>query len=323
MVSEQILFHQLPLVLERTHFEHLGEAYEGKVRDSYTAGDVRYLIATDRLSCFDVVVTTVPFKGQVLTQLAYHWFKRSSHIVANHILDVPDPNVMVVRNCDVLPIEVVVRGYIAGSAWRDYQSGKAVSGVVLPTGLRAYEKLPEVIITPSTKAEKGQHDAPISEGEIIARAIVAPLVWAEVKEKALALFALGQREAEEAGLILVDTKYEFGLSQGKVVLVDEIHTLDSSRYWLKESYHNRFVAGEPPEMLDKEPTRQWLLARGYMGNGKVPEFTEAHRLQIAKHYIGAFEKISRSEFTPNGGDVHERIRTRLEKYKVPTVPVRY
>ena len=313
MISDADLFKQLEYVLSETNYPFLGKRYVGKVRDNYVKDGVRYLIATDRLSCFDVVVTTIPFKGQVLTQLAQHWFKLSKDIIEDHIIDIPDPNVMVVKNCEILPVEIIVRGYITGSAWRDYQAGKAISGITLPAGLRPSEKLPEIIITPSTKAEKGSHDTPISEAEILSSNLVARPLWEKTKETALALFALGQREAAKSGLILVDTKYEFGLLNGKLILADEIHTLDSSRYWVAESYSQRFLSGEPPVMLDKEPTRQWLLSKGYMGDGPIPEFTDTHRAQIARHYIDSFTKITREEFKGEVGSVVERIEERLKK----------
>ena len=317
MISDADLHQQLTHVLTRTNFPFLGERYEGKVRDSYTKGDVRMLITSDRLSCFDVVVTTVPFKGQVLSELAAHWFALSKEIIPNHVLDLPDPNVMVVRNCRVFPVEIVVRAYLTGSAWRDYQAGKTISGVSLPPGLRASEKLPEVIITPSTKAAKGAHDMPIAEAEIISSGLVDKKQWAQAREAALALFALGRLQAEKSGLILVDTKYELGLYQGRLMLVDEIHTLDSSRYWVQQSYEKRFLSGEAPEMLDKEPTRQWLLSRGYMGNGPIPEFTDAHRVQIARHYIDSFQRITRRDFGGETGPVAERVEARLRQYRLP------
>jgi phosphoribosylaminoimidazole-succinocarboxamide synthase len=311
-----LLKEQLNHTLTKTQFDFLGKQYVGKVRDSYTRGDIRYLIATDRLSCFDVVVTTIPCKGQVLTQLAHHWFLKTEHIIKNHVIDLPDPNVMVVKNAEVLPIEVVVRGYLAGSSWRDYTAGKAISGIMLPPGMKQHQKFDVPLLTPSTKAPQGDHDMPISEQEILAQGIVSPTVWARVREVALALFELGQKEADKAGLILVDTKYELGLIQGEVVLVDEIHTLDSSRYWLKSNYGERFAAGESPQMLDKEPTRQWLLSKGYKGEGVIPEFTDQHRLEIAQHYIGAFEQITQREFTPRFGDIESLVGDRLKAYAV-------
>lgn len=310
-VSEETLRRQLPYVLAGTDFGFLGERYEGKVRDCYVRGDRRILITTDRLSCFDVVVTTVPFKGQVLNALAVSWFERTRHIIPNHILDVPDPNVMVVRNVEILPVEVIVRAYLTGSAWRDYQAGRAISGVRLPAGMRPSQKLPEMILTPSTKAERGVHDQPISEEEILSSGLVAERIWTQVREAAIALFELGQRRAAERGLILVDTKYEFGLLDGTLVLADEIHTLDSSRYWIAATYPQRFERGETPEMLDKEPVRQWLLAQGYKGDGPIPRFTDEYRVELARHYIESYERISGAEFHAEAGAQLERIERNL------------
>lgn len=298
---------QLKFVLAKTDFEFLGAKYEGKVRDSYVKGDLRYLITTDRLSCFDVVVALIPFKGQVLNQLAVNWFELSSEIIANHLIDNPDPNVMVVRNCQILPIEVVVRGYLAGSAWRDYSSGKAVSGINLPPGMKNYQRFSSPLLTPSTKAELGTHDQPISELEIVSRGIVDSKVWQQVKEAALALFELGTRRAAERGLILADTKYEFGIRDGKLILADEIHTLDSSRFWLADGFEQQVSAGQAPTMLDKEPTRQWLISQGYQGNGPVPVFSDEHRIEIARHYIDSFEMICGREFQAQSGDVQARV----------------
>ena len=314
MLTDAELKAQLPFVLAETHLDFLGHKYEGKVRDNYTRGDVRFLITSDRLSCFDVVVTCVPFKGQVLNELAWNWFKLTGDIVANHVVDVPDPNVMVVQNCEILPVEVVVRAYLTGSAWRDYQEGKAISGIQLPAGLKASQILPGPIITPSTKAPRGSHDEPISEAEILSRGLVEKKLWQQVRECALALFQRGSDQARKHGLILVDTKYEFGLRGGKLVLADEIHTLDSSRYWIQPSYQERFEKGEAPQMLDKEPTRQWLLSQGYKGSGVVPTFTDEHRAQIARHYTDSFEKISGLKFQGQVGQIHDRIERNLRVY---------
>ena len=314
MLSNETLVKQLPYVLTSTDLPFLGEKYVGKVRDNYSRGSVRCLITTDRLSCFDVVVTAIPFKGQVLNQLAANWFEKTEHIIPNHLIDVPDPMVMVVRNCAILPLEVVVRGYLAGSAWRDYQAGKAISGVNLPPGMRPSQKLAEPILTPSTKAEKGSHDRPISEAEILQSGIVEKKIWEQIRLVALELFRFGQHEAARHGLILVDTKYEFGVAEGRLYLVDEIHTLDSSRYWVAESYPAHFEAGSAPEMLDKEPTRQWLLQQGYCGDGPIPEFTPDHRVAIARHYIGSYERISGQAFQAMPGDVSARIEQRMKQY---------
>lgn len=314
MISDTQLKAQLPQVITETNFSFLGEKYEGKVRDCYTKGDTLFLVTSDRLSCFDKVVTSIPFKGQVLTQLAVSWFERTKDIIENHIIDIPHPNVMVGKKAEILPIELIVRGYITGSAWRDYEAGKAVSGITLPKGLKASQRLPEPLITPSTKAEKGAHDLPISEAEILSSGIVDKKIWAKVKEASLALFKRGQERAESLGLLLVDTKYEFGLYQGRVIICDEIHTLDSSRYWIKASYQDRFARGESPQMLDKEPTRQWLLQQGYKGDGPIPHFTDDHRVEIARHYIKSYEQISGATFVPDPGPTVQHIEKRLREF---------
>ncbi len=311
---KNLVLNQIPYVLNETNFNFLGEKYEGKVRDNYLKNGIRFLVTTDRQSAFDKVLTTIPFKGQVLNQMAVHWFKKTAHIVDNHIIDYPDPNVVVAKECEMLAVEMVVRACLAGGGWRDYEAGKSLSGIELPKGLKKYQKLPELILTPSTKAEKGKHDLPISEEEILAQGLVEKKLWDECKEKTFALFRLGQEEAAKQGLILVDTKYEFGLVDGKLTLADEIHTMDSSRYWLESSYQERFESGLDPEMLDKEPIRQWLIAQNYMGDGPIPEFTDEHRAEIAMRYIDAFKIITANDFNCEVGSVDERIEKNMRNY---------
>ncbi len=312
MTSEEILHAQLPFCLTETHFDSLGVRHAGKVRDCYVRNGERIIISTDRLSCFDVVLTSVPFKGQVLTELALYWFDLVREIVPIHLISQLDPNVIVGKESQVIPLEVVTRAYLTGSAWRDYSAGGTVSGISLPPGLKKSHKFPTPLLTPATKAAAGGHDMPISEDEIIRRKIVSEELWNQIREVSGALFALGSRKALERGLLLVDTKYEFGLYEGKLILVDEIHTLDSSRYWVAAEYQNRFELGQDQIMLDKEPTRQWLLSRGYQGEGIPPEFTEDHRVEIAKHYISSYEKITGTPFLPALGDPLSRIKKKLE-----------
>lgn len=268
-------------------------------------------MTTDRLSCFDIIVTTIPFKGQVLNQLALYWFEKASSIVPVHVVSSPDPNVIVGREAQVVPIEVVVRGYLAGSAWRDYEAGRSISGVSLPQGMKRSQKLPQPILTPSTKAKKGDHDEPISEDTIVAQKIVSEDLWQQIRTAALRLFDLGTKVAAQKGLILVDTKYEFGLCDGELMLVDELHTLDSSRYWVASEYVSRFQSGQDQVMLDKEPTRQWLISKGFMGEGPIPYFTDEHRVSIAKHYIQSYEKITGRSFEPVPGPALKRIENTL------------
>lgn len=303
ILSQTIASTQLPI----------GTRHEGKVRDSYVRGGRRCLIATDRLSCFDVVVTTVPHKGAVLTALANYWFSRTAELVPNHVVAIPDPNCMVVQNCEILPVEVVVRAYLTGSAWRDYEAGRLISGVKLPSGMRADERLVTPILTPSTKAERGAHDAPISEHEIVTTGLVDAQVWDQVRSYALQLFEYGSRELATRGLILVDTKYEFGLLDGKVVLADEIHTLDSSRFWVADEYEERFSRGVPQRMLDKEPVRQWLLTQGFKGDGPIPHFSDTHRLEIMEHYLNAYHRLTGSVFRPASEPFEARLSKLLPK----------
>ena len=314
MSLDQLIKKQLSSTLVETNFQGLGKKYSGKVRDSYQQGDIRILITSDRLSCFDVVVTSIPFKGQVLNELAAFWFNKTKDIVSNHVLDVPDPNVIVGCECEILPIEVVMRGYLIGSAWRDYQAGRDVSGVRLPSGLSYCDPLPEVILTPSTKAIKGEHDQPISEKEIIENGLVEKKVWEQVKEIAFQLFSEGQAWSKEKGLILADTKYEFGLVDEKIILADEVHTLDSSRYLVIDSLGERLAASEEPEMLDKEPVRLWLLKQGYQGQGDIPEFTDEVRCQIAKRYVLAYEQITGKKLNLRLGEIEKQIEKNLHQY---------
>lgn len=304
----------LPQALESTNCSWLGERYQGKVRDSYKSGANRVLIATDRLSAFDRVIGSVPGKGQVLTAMAHHWFERTGAIVENHVIAMPDPCAMVVHDLSIIPVEVVVRGYLAGSAWRDYEAGRSVSGVTLPGGLKEFDALPAPIVTPYTKAPVGEHDLPISEIEILRHKLVAPVVWEQVRETALALFALGSAELASRGLLFVDTKYEFGLLEERVVLADEIHTLDSSRFWVAESYEPRRSKGESPEMLDKEPIRRWLMEQGFRGEGKIPTLSDVYRRELMDHYLGSFRRITGQSLELDVSDPTTRLERNLQRH---------
>jgi phosphoribosylaminoimidazole-succinocarboxamide synthase len=313
MIDRELVRRQLAHTLSRTSFTGLGELRRGKVRDVYVAGDRLILVTTDRLSAFDQVLTTLPFKGQLLNQLAAFWFEKTKDVAESHLLEVPDPNVLIGRRCDPLPVEVVVRGHITGSLWRDYQAGRAnqAYGLSLPPGLRKDAEFEAPIITPSTKAEGGAHDAPLSEQALLAQGLVAERVWQQVRELALALFERGRSWARSRGLILVDTKYEFGLDQsrgGRVLLIDEIHTPDSSRYWIAEGSAERQSRGEEQQMLDKENLRQWLLReRSFSGNGPPPEIPDDVRIQLAMTYADAYERITGETPRVEVGDVEERI----------------
>ncbi len=274
------------------------ETVRGKVRDIFDIGEYLLIVTTDRISAFDRVLTTIPCKGEVLNRISLFWFERTSDIISNHIEKKITSRAVLVKKCEVLPIEVVVRGYLTGSAWRDYQAGKPISGIRLRDGLRFNEKFDTPIVTPSTKAERGVHDEPISEEELVKRGIVEIELWQEVRETALKLFERGTEIAGSHGLILVDTKYEFGLCDGKLVLVDEMHTPDSSRYWFKESYRELFERGEKQKKFDKEYLRQWLIERGFMGDGDIPDIPDEVKVEVAWKYIQAYEQITGAEFMP-------------------------
>ncbi len=300
--------------LTSTNFEFKNQksVYHGKVRDVYDIDD-RYLVmvATDRISAFDVILPKgIPYKGQVLNQIADFFLDATKDIVPNWKVAVPDPMVTVGLRCQPLKIEMIVRGYLAGSAWRDYKAGaRSICGVSLPEGLRENQKLPHPILTPTTKADAG-HDLNISREEIIAQGIVAEDIYEQVEKYALALFARGQEMAARQGLILVDTKYEFGILDGKVILIDEIHTPDSSRYFYSEGYEERFEKGEPQRQLSKEFVRQWLIEHDFMGKPgqKVPEMTPEYCEEVSKRYIELYEHITGKTFVPADEDnLEERI----------------
>lgn len=318
MITEDVIRKQLENSLERTDFHELGRKYEGKVRDNYILGNKRIIITTDRISAFDRVLGTIPFKGQVLNQLADFWFDKTKHLAKNHVIDVPDPNVMVVKECSPLPVEMVVRGYITGvtttSAWYNYQRGVRIfCGIRLPEGLRKDQKFDKPIITPTTKAEKGGHDRPISGEEAIKEGLVSRELFEEMSEASLKLFDFGLKFVAKHGLILVDTKYEFGLLGGELVLMDEIHTPDSSRFWFADTYDELFGEGEEQRKLDKEYVRTWLANQGYIGEGKPPKLTNEVITEAAKRYIEAYEKITGTKFKIAEGNVIQRILKNLKQ----------
>lgn len=308
---------QLPHTLKGTDFPSLGSKYEGKVRDTYSQGDRLVLITTDRLSAFDHVLTTLPFKGDLLNQLAHFWFEKTRHVVKNHVIDMPDPCVTVARRAEPYRIEFVVRQYLTGSLWRDYESGKDPYELKLPAGMKKDQIFDRPLLTPSTKEERGKHDEPISEAEVLRRGIVSARDWAEAKEAALALFAEGQKQAKAQGLIFVDTKYELGRAGNELIVIDEMHTPDSSRFWVADTYAARFAAGEPQQMLDKENLRQWLInERGFSGHGALPQIPDEVRVSLSEKYVTAYERITGKTFTAQVGDVRERLTANLKKAKL-------
>ena len=300
----------------------LPDRRDGKVRVSFAlpadaGGGRRLFVTTARLSAFDSVIAGVPYKGQVLNQLAAWWFAQTADIVPNHVLEIPDPNVLVARSAHPLPVEVVVRGYITGvtstSLWQQYADGaRTIYGHPFPDGLRKNTALPYALVTPTTKAEHGGHDEPITVAEVVEHGLVEPKMWGQTVEAALQLFRRGQQVAAEAGLILADTKYEFGIDEhGSLLLIDEMHTPDSSRYWVADSYHQRLTAGEEPESLDKEVVRRALLATGYRGDGEPPALPDEVWQQTSARYIDAYERLTGTPFQPGAYPVGPRILEHL------------
>jgi phosphoribosylaminoimidazole-succinocarboxamide synthase len=303
--------------LLRTDFAGLGQREEGKVRDSYIGEKRRTIVVSDRISCFDVVVGTIPLKGQVLNQLAAFWFEKTRAIAPNHLISVPDPNVSLVRELEVLPVEFVMRGYLTGvtstSIWTAYERGDtSYCGHALPKGLRKHERLPEPLLTPTTKAKKGDHDAPVSRSEILERGLVSEELYDRAAALVAALFREGQAWAASRGLILADTKYELGLDDtGTLVVADEIHTPDSSRYWYADTHEQVMREGGDPKALDKEYVRRWLAEQGYRGEGPSPELPDAVRCEAARRYIEAYEQVTGQSFAPDAEDPVPRIRRNL------------
>jgi phosphoribosylaminoimidazole-succinocarboxamide synthase len=308
---------QLPYTLREADFPALGQLYRGKVRDNYSRGDRIVMITTDRLSAFDRVLTTVPFKGELLNRLTVFWFEKTKDVAPNHILDVPDPSVLVVRRLQPLAVEMVVRGYITGSLWRDYVQGRDPYGIGLPRDLRKDQKFDAPILTPSTKEEVGKHDEPISPSELVRRGTITQKQWDEMARMALDLFATGQAWAKQRGLILVDTKYEFGIdASGKLWVIDEIHTPDSSRYWIAQGSEERFAKGEEQKMLDKEFFRQWLIReRGYQGEGPLPDIPDEVRAQLAGKYAELVHTLTAEAPRLVPGDTRARIEQALKAGK--------
>jgi phosphoribosylaminoimidazole-succinocarboxamide synthase len=271
---------------------------EGKVRDIFDLGDELIISTSDRLSAFDQILTTIPYKGEILNRLSVFWFEKTSDIVQNHYLATITPRAILATRCHVLPVEVVVRGYLTGSAWRDYQAGRPISGIELPPGMRFNEKFSTPLITPSTKESDGIHDRPCSREEILEAGVVDEELWLQIEHAALALYQRGLEIVAANGLILVDTKYEFGIADGELYLIDEIHTPDSSRFWYADTYTELFQAGEKQRKLDKEYLRQWLMEQGFMGDGKPPVIPDEVKFEVSRRYQTAFETITGREFKP-------------------------
>jgi phosphoribosylaminoimidazole-succinocarboxamide synthase len=310
MVSDERIRAELGNTLEETDFKGLGERQVGKVRDSYKQADKRVIIVSDRISAFDCVLGTIPFKGQVLNEIAAFWFNQTKDVVANHVIEIPDPNVMVVHECEQLNLEFVVRGYITGvtktSAWYNYEQGvRNFCGNQLPEGLKKDQKLAAPILTPTTKHEK--HDRNVSRKEAIAEGLIDGPTFDKAAELCMKLYQAASQYAATRGLIFVDTKYELGSLNGDLVVSDEVNTPDSSRYWYIDTYDELFAKGEPQRKLDKEYVREWLAAQGFRGEGPIPELTDEVRVEAAKRYIQAYELITGEEFVAHEEPVQERI----------------
>ena len=301
------------------HFPGQQSVYHGKVRDVYDINDdLMVMVATDRIAAFDVILPKgIPFKGQVLNQIAATFLDATADIVPNWKLATPDPMVTVGLKCEGFRVEMIIRGYLTGSAWREYQAGcRSLCGVTLPEGMKENERFPEPIITPTTKADAG-HDENISREEIIAQGIVSKEDYETMERYTRALFARGTEMAAKKGLILVDTKYEFGKRDGKVILIDEIHTPDSSRYFYADGYEERFAKGEPQKQLSKEFVRQWLIEHDFMGKAgqQVPEMTDDYCQSVANRYIELYEHIVGEKFIPaEDGDIASRIEKNVTDY---------
>ena len=294
--------------------------YDGKVRDCYidAARGERVIVVTDRLSAFDMVIGLIPWKGQVLNQLAQHWFRATAHLAPNHVIGSPDPNVCIGREVRPLAVELVMRAYLTGvtstSIWKAYESGaRTFAGYAVPDGLRKNERLPHALLTPSTKAAKGGHDVTVSKDELLAMGQVTADEFERAAAIAERLFAFGQARAVERGLILADTKYELGVTaDGEVIVIDEIHTPDSSRYWYADDYEARLAAGQEPRSLDKEYVRRYLAEEaGYKGDGPPPPLPDHVRVEAAKRYIASYEQVTGEAFVPVPGDASARIAAAL------------
>nr|HEX4315476.1 phosphoribosylaminoimidazolesuccinocarboxamide synthase [Kofleriaceae bacterium] len=325
MIDDATMHAQLARTLDRVPYTKLrGETmprYDGKVRDCFidAARGERVIVVTDRLSAFDAVVGTIPFKGQVLNQLAQFWFEHTRAIAPNHVVRVPDPNVMIARECTPLPVELVMRAYLTGvtstSIWKAYEAGaRTFCGHALPDGMRKNERLPAAILTPSTKAGKGDHDISVSRDELLAMGKLDAAVFDRAGALAANLFAAGQAHAASRGLILADTKYEMGLdATGELVVIDEIHTPDSSRYWYADDYVARLERGEEPRSLDKEYVRRWLAGEAkWTGDGPPPVMPAEVRVEAARRYIASYELVTGTTFVPDTREPVARIANALD-----------
>ncbi|MDD9803140.1 MAG: phosphoribosylaminoimidazolesuccinocarboxamide synthase [Deltaproteobacteria bacterium] len=318
-IEDSLLRALCAQTLVRTDLQGIGEREEGKVRDNYMAAGRRTIVVTDRVSCFDVVVGTIPLKGQVLNRLAAFWFEKTQALAPNHLIEVPDANVSVVRELRILPVEFVVRGYLTGvsptSIWTAYERGeRSYCGHHLPEGLAKHEALPEPLLTPTTKAARGEHDELTSRAEILSRGLVSEELYDEAAQIAAKLFAAGSEWAAQRGMILADTKYEMGLDEnGALLLADEIHTPDSSRYWFADSYQRALREGGDPKSFDKEFVRRWLVSEhNWRGEGPPPTLPDEVRCEAARRYLDAYAQLTGAELVPDTDPPEARIAKALQ-----------
>jgi phosphoribosylaminoimidazole-succinocarboxamide synthase len=314
VVSDERMALELQGTLERTDFAGLGLAHKGKVRDSYISDGIRTIVTTDRQSAFDKILGTIPFKGQTLNAIANFWFERTADIVPNHLIEAPDPNVVRARECDLVALGFVVRAYITGvtktSLWFNYEAGRReVAGVRLPGGLCRNERLASPILTPTTKLE--EHDRNISPSDAVSEGLIAEELFERIASLSFELFRRGTEVASERGLILVDTKYEFGVLDDDLVLIDEVHTPDSSRFWYADTYDELFSDGKDQRALDKEPLREWFVEHGFSGDGDPPPIPDDVRIETASRYIALAEEITEQPFEPLQVTAFERVTALL------------
>ncbi|RJR15807.1 phosphoribosylaminoimidazolesuccinocarboxamide synthase [Candidatus Microgenomates bacterium] len=320
MMQDKKIIASIPKVLKTIDLKGFGRKQQGKVRDFYVLKDKRIIVTTDRQSAFDVILGHIPFKGAVLNSLAAFWFTKTKHIIPNHKISVPHPNVLIAKNCEPIPIEMIVRGYISGvtktSIWYSYERGeRIIYGIRFPDGLKKNQKLPKPVITPTTHGGgKDGHDERLTREEIIKRKLVSEKLYKQMEKTALSLFDFGSKLCKRRGLILVDTKYEFGLVNGKLTLMDEIHTPDSSRFWIAKTYAPRFKKGIEPENFDKEFLRLWYAKKGYRGDGKPPKMSEELIVALAKRYMDVYEKISGKKFKAYTYPIQNEIEKSVQKY---------
>ena len=322
MISQNELIKLLPLACGETNLPLAGKA-AGKVREWYPLPDgKRLIVTTDRLSAFDRILAKVPYKGQVLNQLSAWWFQETADLIPNHLISIPDPNAVVVTEVEPLLLEVIVRGYISGvtstALWYRYSLGeREIYGYRFPDGLKKNECLPEPIITPTTKGGETGHDERLTCAEVVEKGLLDAKTWEQVQSAALAIFKRGQQLAQTAGLVLVDTKYEFGIApDGQVMLIDEVHTPDSSRFWKKDSYESRLAAGQEPENFDKEFVRIAYADRGYRGDGEIPVVPDSLWAGASERYITIYEMLTGKTFVPGAYPLEARLVENLRKAQI-------